>query len=200
MGFFDKVKRVVDPLDAKNLLKGKEQVNRKDALANDINASAKTGMGYMNSGASSLNALYNEDPSQIVNSQIGMENKLARGAADDATRRTQQLIAQRGMGTSSIGLGQEVNNRKNLMDRLSMNTASGISRLRDMRLSNAQGQMNVGQALYGLKTQQGPIQMQTTKYRTGGLAGLAGAAIGGYMGGAQGAQVGAGIGQMYQNS
>lgn len=187
-------------MSVNDFLKGKEKKIKKDPLANTINAYAKTGMGYMNDAASDLNALYNEDPTQLVNSQIGMENKLARGAADDASRRTSQLIAQRGLGNSSIGLGQEINNRKNLMDRLSMNTASGTSRIRDMRLQNAEGRMNVGQGLFNLKASQGPIRMESTKYRSGGLAGLVGAGVGGYFGGAQGAQVGAGLGNMYANS
>lgn len=157
-------------------INGKEKKIKADPLAKEINEAGRSGLSYLREGSDKLNSIYRQDPTQLVNTQIGMENKLARGAADDATRRTRSLIAQRGIGNSSIGLGQEVNNRKNLLDRLSMNNASGISRLRDMQIENAQGQVNTGQGLYGLKAQQG-IQMNDQKYRSGGYGQLIGSAM-----------------------
>jgi hypothetical protein len=172
-----------------DVVNGKEKKYAADPLANDINATGKTGLGYLTSGAERLNNFYNQDPSQVVNNQIGIENKLMRGATDDAARRTRSLLTQRGMTGSSIGLGQEVNQAKQLNDKLALNNASGISRLRDMQLQNAQGQMNVGNGLWQVKQAQGPVQMQDQYQRTGGFGqligagvGAAGTALGGYLG------------------
>lgn len=185
-----------------DLLKGKENTIAADPLAGTINKAGGAGLGYMRSGGASLNHLYSQDPTQLVKTQIGMENAVARDAAEDATRRTRSLIAQRGMGNSSIGLGQEVNQRRTLMERLGLNNASTTGRIRDMSIENAQGKMSTGQSLLAPKFQaaQAGLQMTPTKYRTGGLAPLIGAAVGGYYGGGQGAQAGMGIGQMYANS
>lgn len=176
-----------------DLVNGKEKKYAADPLANDINATGKTGLGYLTSGAERLNNFYNQDPSQVVDSQIGMENKLMRGATDDAVRRTRQLVTQRGLSNSSIGLGQEVNQAKQLNDKLAVNNASGISRLRDMQLQNAQGQMNVGNGLWQVKQAQGPVQMQDQYQRTGGFGQLIGAgaqAAGTYFGAKAGAAAG----------
>jgi hypothetical protein len=182
-----------------NFLKGKVVKQKADPLAGDINAAGKSGIGYLTAGANRLNSAYNEDPSQVVNTQIGIENKLARAAASDATRRTQGLIAQRGLGSSSIGLGAEMGQRKSLMDTLAINNASGVSRIRDMQIQNGQGQIDAGNSLWNIKASQGPVQMQTTKSRQGGMAALIGGAAGAYFG-PEGAKVGMGLGQAYANS
>ena len=166
MGFFN------------DLVNGSEKKYAKDPLANDINAAGKSGIAGLQAGANQLNSIYNQDPQALVDSQISMENKLARGAADDATRRTSSLLAQRGMGASSIGLGQEINQGRQLNNQLSMNNASGIARLRDMQIQNGQGLMNVGNSLYGVKTAQGPAQMQDQYARSGGYGQLIAAGIG----------------------
>lgn len=164
-------------------LNGKEKKISKDALAPQINQAGKQGLDALMSGSSRLTDIYNQDPTQLVNTQIGIENKMIRGAADDASRRTRDLIAQRGIGSSSIGLGQQVNQNKNMMDKLAMNTASGFSRLRDAQIDNANGLVNTGNNLFNIKQNQG-IQMADQKYRSGGYGQLI----------ASGAQAGA---QMY---
>lgn len=176
------------------LFDGNRKKVKADALATDINAAGKQGIDYLRGGASAANAVYDEDPTATVNSQIGAENQMARAAADDAIRRTQSLIAQRGLSNSSIGLGAEMGQRKSLMDTISRNNASGISRLRDMRLQNALGKMNVGNNLYQIKANPGQIQMNSYSYRTGGIGKLAGTLAGAGIGGAVGGPAGAGIG------
>lgn len=156
----------------RDLVSGKEKKIRADPLAGDVNETGKSGLASLRAGADRLNSVYSQDPTQVVGSQIAQENRFLRSAADDATNRTRQLIAQRGIGNSSIGLGQEVNTRQNLMDRLSQNSASGISRLRDMQIENGQGQLAAGSALFAPKAAQGPMQMSDTKYRTGGYGEL----------------------------
>jgi hypothetical protein len=156
----------------RDTLQGKEKKIKADPLAGDINNAARSGVDYLKSGASRLNDIYSQDPTEVVNAQISMENKVARTAADDAIRRTQSLISQRGLGNSSIGLGAQVNQERSLLDKLAMNKASGISRLRDMSIENGMGQINAGNSLFNLKASQGPIQLQDQKYRTGGYGEL----------------------------
>lgn len=179
-----------------SLLKGSKKTYKADPLAGDINAAGKSGLSMLNSGAQELNDNIYNNGQNFVDNQISVENKMLRSASDDALRRTRQLIAQRGMGNSSLGLGQEINQARSLSDRLAMNNASGMDRLKGLY----EDKMNTGAKLFAVKQSQGPIQMQKIKTREGGLATLTGAAVGGYFGGAQGAQAGAGLGQMYQNS
>lgn len=161
-----------------DIVNGKEKKYKADPLAGDINEVAKTGIDYLKTGTSRLNDVYNQDPNQFVNNQIGIENKLMRGAADDAARRTRSLVAARGLQNSSIGLGQEVNAAKQLNDKLAINNASGMDRLRNMQIENGQGIMNNGNALFQLKQAQGPIQMQDQYARTGGYGQLIASGIG----------------------
>lgn len=170
----------------RDTLMGKEKKIKADPLAGGINAAATSGLAGLQAGANNLNSIYSQDPSQVVDSQIANENRFARVAADDATRRTRDLIAQRGLGSSSIGLGQEVNTQQSMMDKMSANSASGIARLRDMKIENGMGQINASNALLAPKLAQGPVQMQDQKYRTGGYgellvqgAGIAAKAYGG---------------------
>jgi hypothetical protein len=150
---------------------GKDKTYKADPFAADINAAAKEGMDGARSGFKALSGVYDQDPSQVVNSQIGIENKMLRGASQDAMMRTRELLAQRGMGSSSIGLGQQVNQERSLAEKLGLNQASGFSRLRDMQIENAQGKMNAGNQLMTPKLSQG-VQMTDIKQKSGGLAGL----------------------------
>lgn len=161
-----------------DIINGKEKKYASDPLAGNINAAGKTGIDYLKQGASSLNDVYSQDPSKFIDNQIGIENKLLRTSTDDAQRRTRQLLAQRGMSGSSIGIGQQINDERNLSDKLALNNASGMGRLRDMQIQNGQGQMQAGQGLFGLKQAQGPIQMQDQYARTGGYGQLISAGIG----------------------
>ena len=218
MGLFSKAKKAFNKNTglgilmsgkADDFLKGKKKTYRADALADDINGLAGKGLNdFIAPGAQQLNEVYSKDPAQLVNNQIGMENKLMRGASNDAMMKTRQLLAQRGLQNSSVGLQVENNSNRALSDKLAMNNAGGMERLRDQQIENAQGRMQVGSNLFGLKTAQGPIQMNTVKRRVGGmgqlLGTLAGAGAGAAMGGPQGAQVGAqlggSLGGYYQNS
>lgn len=171
-----------------DVVNGKEKTIKADTLAAPMNAAGQQGIGYLQGGGTKLNDIYNQDPTKLVNSQIGMENKLMRGATDDAVRRTRALVAQRGMSGSSIGLGTEVNQAKQLNDKLAMNNASGIARIREAGIQNGQGLMNAGNGLLAPKLSQG-VQMQNQTYRTGGFGqligagvGAAGTALGGYLG------------------
>lgn len=155
-----------------DLVNGKEKTIKADPLAKDINAAGKSGVGMMNTAGAGLNKLYGNADS-FVNNQIDVENNAIRSAAQDAQRRTRQLISQRGMGMSSIGLGSEVNQAKQLNEKLALNNASGLDRLRGV----LGDQMNTGAQLFGVKSAQGPVQMTNTTYRSGGYGQLIGAGM-----------------------
>lgn len=185
----------------KDALMGRDQTYYADELADPINKAGKKGLKYMTGGASDLNKVYSQNPNKLVNNQIALENRLARGAADDAIMRTRQLVAARGMGNSSIGLGSEINQNRQFNNQLAMNNASALGRIRDMSIENGQGRMATGSALFNTKLQgQQNLQMQNITRRTGGIAGLVGAGAGAYFGGPQGAQAGLAMGQALQNS
>jgi hypothetical protein len=184
-----------------DFLRGKEKKIKADPLAGQVNEVGASGLSMLQSGANNLNKLYG-NPEGFVNNQIDLENRAIRNASDDAARRTRELIAQRGMGTSSIGLGQEANMNRDMNEKLSLNNASGLQRLKGLYGE----QMQAGQGLFNTKIQGNQnLQMQQAKYRTGGLAPLLGMAAGAYIGSKSGnalggAQIGSGLGQMYANS
>lgn len=174
-----------------DLLTGKTKTYKKDPLADDINAAGKLGLGQMTSAANELNDKIYGNPEDYVQNQIGLENKMLRTSTADTDRSLSKIIAQRGMGNSSIGLGQQVNQQKQLSDQIAMNNASSGSRLKDL----LNDQMQTGNTLFGVKASQGPVQMQDIKQKQGGIMPLVGAGVGAYLGGAKGAQVGMGLGQ-----
>jgi hypothetical protein len=186
-----------------SFLKGSDKTYGADALAGNVNATGKLGLDNMRKGAEGLNKFY-DNPQATIDNQIGIENKLLRGASNDAIRRTQSLIAQRGMGGSSIGLGQQVNQAKNLNEKLAMNNASGMQRMMDLN----KDRINVGTSLYAPKNGQGAMQMTPITQRQGGFGQLfgtlAGAGLGAMAGGPAGAgvgsQLGGQLGGYYQNS
>lgn len=154
---------------------GKKQTYSADPTAGTINDLADKGLRKLiTPGMINLRGVYGEDPTAIVDGQIGMENKLMTGAAEDARRQTQSLVAQRGMSDSSVGLGTEINQGRQLSDKLALNNASSLGRIRDMKIANGEGQMQTGSNLFGLKTAQGPIQMRSISQRVGGITGQGG--------------------------
>lgn len=183
-----------------SLLKGKEKTYAADPLAGDVNATGKAGLTYMRSGGKSLNDIFSQDPTRVVNNRIAQENRMLNSVANDTNKRAEQLIAQRGMGSSSIGLGQVLGQRKNLSLGMVMNNAGAEGRIRDMMIQNGEGLIGAGQSLWQPKASQGPMQMTDVKKRSGGLAGLLGAGVGAYFGGAQGAQTGMAMGDAYAYS
>jgi hypothetical protein len=181
LGPVSAVSRLFDPLnitgaDQSGIVDGlmgglKENTNKynADALAGDINALGASGIrDFIAPAAKAMNDKYYKDPSSFVQNQIGNENKLLTSAADDAARRTRQLVAQRGMQGSSAGLAAENASYKSLRDKLAMNNASAESRIKDLYGEK----MQLGSNLLGFKTAQGPIQMTDISQKTGGLKGL----------------------------
>lgn len=165
---------------------GKEKKLKKDPLADSINNIGKQGLNTLTDASKQLNDSFYADPENYAKTQVDLENNAIRKASQDVERRTQDLINQRGMGSSSIGLGQQINQRQSLNERLALNNASVLDRTKG--LLNEKLQM--GQNLFNVKGAQGPMRMEDVKYQTdnggmkllsGGLS-LLGAGFGNYLG------------------
>lgn len=137
-----------------------------------------------------INRLNKESP-DFLRGQVAREQEAIGASAEDAKRRMQQMMAQRGLGNSSIGLGQTLNIDREAARKKALIGASLGERERNLRLQGIQNLMSANSPMLGLN----PGGMYNPGGRKGGLAGIAGAAIGGSMGGVGGAQLGAGIGQ-----
>lgn len=170
---------------------GKEKKLKKDPLADSVNNLGKQGLSTLTDASRQLNDSFYDDPSNYARTQVDIENNAIRRASQDAEKRTQQLLSQRGMGNSSIGLGQQINQRQSLNERLGLNNASVLDRTKG--LLNEKLQM--GQNLFNVKASQGPMRMEDVSYKTddsgmkilsGGLS-LLGAGLGNYFGSKAGA-------------
>lgn len=155
-----------------DILTGKEKKIKADPLAGDINAAGKSGLAMINGAGNGFNRFY-ENANSYVENQIDMENDNYRKASAISQQANSQLVNNRGMGMSSLGLSSEINQQRDLNEKLALNKASGMERLKGVYNEKLQ----TGQNLFNLKAAQGPIQMTTTKYRTGGLQNLIGPAI-----------------------
>lgn len=148
-----------------DILLGKKQGTiPPDQIANMIRATQMKGI-------SELNQALSAPVGQVVGAQAARESKGILSAAQDARRRAQQLMAQRGLAGSSIGLGQERSITQQAGEQLGALQASLPERIRQMQLSNAQARIGVG----GLGTTQGIRFAPEQGQRTGGFLGIASA-------------------------
>ena len=197
MGLFKKIASVASPLSGAggipgfgslgNLLRGKQVTDPASPLAGDIRALQAEGIGLQKEGLKAL-----KDPSAGLGAQIAREQKGIRAAGEDAQRRNQALIAQRGLGRSSIGTSMQNQAFQNTANQLAANKASFGERLRGRQLEGLQA----GSQL----TAAAPIRMQAKTRRVGGIGQLLGTGLGAAFGGAAGAQIGGGIGGALQYS
>lgn len=145
------------------------------------------------------------NPSELAKLQVNQLEGQARAGADDAERTAQSIVAQRGLGKSSVGIGAILGAKRDLGDRISAIRAQepilryGLEGEKLNRLGTLSGGINsiFGQRMYTPEVAGG--------YRQGGLLNL-GLGIGGAILAAKtgqnplvGYQVGSGIGQSIQN-
>lgn len=138
------------------------------------------------------NNLLEQDTDAMAKNMVTRQEGQVRAGAADAERKAKELVAQRGLGNSSVGL----------------NAILGANRDTGEKLNAVRAQLP--QMQYDLKTRNldtatGGIQNILTNRifkqgregggRTGGLMPLLGAGIGGALGGPAGAQVGMSAGQ-----
>lgn len=174
MDFLKSAKALHDPFGIvnSNNIFGKKKKVRADPLAGDINAAASQGLGYVNNGAKKIAEIYNQDPSEFVESQMKEQEKALDGVLADTQRRANDLLSQRGLGKSSLKQGLSLRDKIERDQRKAFLKASRAEYERSVGLDNGQGLMGAGSGMLGLKTNTGSIQMDEYKYRTGGLSGV----------------------------
>lgn len=194
----------------KDLLLGKKQGDiSADAIAGQIRGAQSQGIASAQKGLGSLNEQLDKDGGEIVASGVrrGVESerKGILSAAQDARRRAQQSIAQRGLQNSSLGLAQDRSITQDAGDSIAASRAQlqNIPALqREQRLRDAQLRMQAGQGVFGGLGGTTGIRFQAQQGgRSGGVLGvasslapIAGTIAGGMAGGPMGAQAGSQLG------
>lgn len=140
--------------------------------------------------------ILNEDTSKLAANQTANLENQARSNAEDQTREAQKMVAQRGLGNTSLGLNAILNQKSNLGNQI------GAIHANQPMLENQMRKDNLNFASNGinstLNSRMNAFAYQpavASKGRQGGLAPLLGGAAGAYFGGPAGAQVGMGLGQ-----
>lgn len=140
--------------------------------------------------------LANRDTSGLANAQIAAQENAARQSAEDQRMKAAQMVAQRGLGGTSIGLSALNAPTANLASQLGTIRA-GRTLLEDQL--KTQGLNQAAQGLSGMMAARSGSQIYqpavASQGRQGGLAPLLGGAIGAKLGGAEGAKIGMGLGQ-----
>lgn len=198
----------------KDLLFGKKEAGTAGGfVSSDLSAEQNAALGQ-------YNKLLDTDTQTLANSQINaqttglrraaeVQEAGARQAAQDAQMNAQKMVAQRGLGNSSVGLNAVLNQSRGLSEKIGDIRANEFSQraqieaqqpmlaynLKTQNLATATGGIN-----NILGTRERFYQQGTAGGRKGGLAPLVGAAAGAYFGGPQGAQIGMGLGQAAQSS
>lgn len=187
-----------------DFIKGKEVKGYRDPLTGKIRPvqfSAIKGVGH---GINAINAELSKKTSEnIAREQVARQQQNMVTAAQDARRRAQQLIAQRGLSGSSLGLRQELGAQRDMASQSAALQAQlpAIIRERVLQDNNARiaANANAFNQLGGMQTitptRQGGGRTGGLLGAAAGLAPLAGTVAGFAMGGPAGAAIGSQVGQ-----
>lgn len=192
-------------LAGNDILFGKKAKDIKGSFAKEdprlaqLNKRAQTGrLSAITGFTDEINRLRGQDVGALANLDLANREKQIGGQFQDQIRRANQLSAQRGLGLSSIGLGQVLGAERNrsqalgdvraqlpmLQEQYAQNRAQGLSQATS-GLGSVFNTLPIRQYTEGAKGQRG-----------GGLLDVALTGAGLYYGGGRGAQAGQGIGQM----
>jgi hypothetical protein len=187
---------------AGNLLLGKKDPGQAAQTIDMATPEQKAGQAGL---MGKFQGIANQDYGQMAQNQTNQAEAQAIQNSKDMTNRAQQMVAQRGLGNTSMGMNEILGQQQNLG-----NEIGGI-RSQRLGLQNQLQQQGLGFAAKGMSdiwnTQQaGKIYQPgvASKGRQGGLmpiiGGVAGGVLGsvaGPMGTAAGAQAGMGLGNMF---
>jgi len=140
---------------------------------------------------------------KIAGQEVEKATRGLIGQREDARRRLQSMLARRGLGATSVGMGAMTGLERDTARDIQETRLSLPERIRQLQMQRIQAASGALQAPGYV-----PQAMQVDTQRRGGLLpllGLAGgAALGGALGGSRGAlaggQIGAGTGQMLTQS
>lgn len=193
------VKGAVDPLGftgdnaISDIIKGKKDPGTPDSV---IDLADPTGRALQSKALGQYGDFLNQDMSGIAANQTARLEEQARASVGDQQRQAQSLVAQRGLGGTSIGLNAILGQNAELGNQL------GTIRANQPMLENQLKQQNLGYATNGINSilgEQGKSKIfkqgQVSQGRQGGLLPLIGGAAGAYFGGPAGAQAGMALGQ-----
>lgn len=152
-----------------------------------------------------INRLKEFDPNKLARIQTTLLENQERASADDAERQAQEIVARRGLGKSSVGLGAILGAKRDIQNRINTVRANepilqqGFEGERLARIGDITGGINniFGQRMYTPAVAGGA--------RIGGLIqpllGIGGAALAAKYGQnpLSGYQIGSGLGQSVQN-
>lgn len=157
-----------------------------------------TGRAFQNQAIGKFGGMIEQDFGQMAENQsVNLENQ-ARAGANDQEIGARQMVAQRGLGGTSLGLSAILNQKAGLSDQI------GAIRANKPMLENQMTRENLQLASGGINqilNEQGQSKVlklgQASKGRQGGLLPLIGAAAGAYATGGSptGAQMGMQLGQ-----
>jgi len=184
MGIFNKI-----ATGHKNLLFGKPTTPQGQRLPGQLLSVQAEARKQQLAGLESLGSAPAE---KIAGQEVERETRGLAGQRDDARRRLQDLMARRGLGTTSVGLGHQAGLEQQFGQQIQEARLSLPERIRQLQLQRLSA---AGQVL----GQPGTIAGATpARSRQGGILpailGAAGAGIGGSLGGTQGAGVGGQLG------
>jgi hypothetical protein len=150
-----------------------------------------------------LKRLKGVDPKQLAGVVQAKQEKQLLGQGKDQRRRAQQLVAQRGLNRSSVGLNAMLNAGTASDDKIAQSRAEQPllqEKIASQRLGSiGAAQQGINQSLGAQGAQRDFVQGREGGGRSGGLMGLAGGLFGAYAGGPQGAYAGQQLGQGLAN-
>lgn len=150
-----------------------------------------------------LKRLKGVDPKQLAGVVQAKQEKQLIGQGEDKKRRAQQLVAQRGLNRSSVGLNAMLNADKETQSKIGSSRAEAPlmqEKIASQRLGSINSaQQGINQSLGAQGAQRDFVQGRQGGQRSGGLLGLAGGLAGAYFGGPQGAYAGQQLGSGLAN-
>lgn len=186
-----------------DILLGKKQGGYSaDAISGEIRNAQGQGIASAQKGLGEVNKVLDTPSENIVRQQSALQEKGILSSAQDARRRAQQLMAQRGLQNSSLGLSSDRSITQNQGAQLGAVRAALPGQIRNQQIQDAQTRMSAGQGLFaGLGGSQGIRFQGQEGQRSGGLLGIAGSLApvagmiaGGMAGGPVGASIGGSLG------
>jgi len=139
-------------------------------------------------------ALAKQDTTQIATNMANQQEAQLRQNVADQQMRASQMVAQRGLGNSSVGLNAVLGQSGQLANQIGAVRANQPLAARQLGMENLETARTGINALLGTRD----YKQGVAGGRKGGLAPLVGAGIGAMYGGPAGAQAGMGVGQAAQ--
>lgn len=130
---------------------------------------------------------------KIADTSIANQERQIRTNLADSERKAKELVAQRGLGRSSVGLNAILGASKDMGNQIGQVRSSLPALQYDMRTANLG---NASQGIGNILNSRAYIQGNPGAGRAGGLLPLLGLGAGAMAGGAPGAMVGASAGSM----